>query len=94
MVRRFIAGNPILNVMSEEDFLFNQFWDSGIRKKDKERARVYFSYALASENNRNDFIFFVVSDIKRRLKYNRDEFCKVLPSTYLKRKMWSNAGGF
>lgn len=79
------------NQMSDE--LFEQFWQAGMRKGNKKKARPLFNRLLKSYRNMSSpegFTEMLIADIQARLKINQLGFAEMLPTTYLNGERWND----
>ena len=77
------------------EFCFNQFWESGIRKVNKKKAKVLFISILKKNSNPNgptayDFSTRLDSDVKARINAQQMGFSEMHPTTYLNGERWTD----
>lgn len=77
------------------DFCFDQFWESGIRKVNKKKAKPLFGKILRKHSNPDsptmmDFTNTLVTDIKKRLESGQLGFAEMHPTTYLNNERWTD----
>jgi len=71
--------------------LFNEFWNSGIRKAgDKQKTKRKF-IALLREREAYTFYRFIMLDIHQRLEREQLGFKEMHPYTYLNGERWNDA---
>lgn len=80
-------------VVSLEDDLFDEFWESGIRKDAKIKARVSFRTVMRGKTDakKQEFNHFLIADIKTRLDLEQPMFDMMLPTTYLNGERWNDS---
>jgi uncharacterized protein YdaU (DUF1376 family) len=77
------------------EFCFNQFWESGIRKVNKKKAKVLFLSVLKKNSKPNgvtayDFTTRLEQDIKARINAQQMGFSEMHPTTYLNGERWTD----
>ena len=77
------------------DYCFNQFWESGIRKVNKKKAKVLF-FSVVKKNRSHsgltsyDFTTRLEQDIKARINAQQMGFSEMHPTTYLNGERWTD----
>jgi len=79
-----------MNYTETEDFYFEEFWLSGIKKAgDKQKTkRIYVT--ILRKNGMPEFHYFVLEDIKKRIKNKVFGFSALHPQTYLNGERWND----
>lgn len=77
------------------EFCFNQFWESGIRKVNKKKAKPLFISILKKNSEPSgqkayNFSAKIEHDIKARLNINQMGFAEMHPTTYLNGERWTD----
>ena len=77
---------------NEIDELFVEFWDSGMLKVGKEKAKKTFNHILKKipRGDRDPFVVMLTADIRKRLSNKQFGFSSLHPSTYLNGKRWED----
>ena len=74
--------------MSSE--LFEIFWDAGMRRVNKKAARKAFDRIIKLEDDKEEFVFMLQQDIKKRLAAAQFGFDAMHPATYLNGERWQD----
>lgn len=78
------------SVRSDLEFLFDRFWQAGLRKDGKKPAKEKFIRLLTSKPNPEEFTDRLIDDIKLRLEAGVPGFDKLHPKTYLNQQRWED----
>lgn len=70
--------------------LFDQFWNSGIRKAGKKNARTVFRKILSGKVQKQEFTDYLIRDIQFRLTNEQQGFDLLHPTTYLRGERWTD----
>ncbi len=70
--------------------LFNEFWNAGMHKIDKKRARPVFNKLLINKKFPQPFVFSLIDDIKKRIRSHQPGFEKMNPVRYLRDERWND----
>ncbi len=70
--------------------LFDAFWNAGMRKKDKKKAKTVFNKILKSQSHPDQFTATLCLDVRERLDTNQLGFVEMHPTTYLNGERWND----
>ena len=70
--------------------LFDRFWQSGIRKMDKKKAKRAFSTVIKAQEDPESFVDMLIIDVQKRLQGKQLGFDKMYPATYLNGERWDD----
>jgi hypothetical protein len=70
--------------------LFDQFWNSGIRKTGKKDCEPLFKKIISKAEDKESFTQKLVSDIQKRIQLNQLGFENLHPKTYLNGERWTD----
>jgi hypothetical protein len=78
--------------MNELDELFEVFWNAGMRKVNKKKAKQVFTKTIKNQiySSPEAFTELFVSDIERRIELNQYGFNAMHPTTYLNGERWED----
>lgn len=76
--------------MNEQKELFEQFWNAGMRKVNKKKAKQAFFKIMKSENMKEALTLIFILDIDMRLTLNQFGFSAMHPTTYLNGERWKD----
>lgn len=76
--------------MEEVDELFIIFYDAGLRKCNKQKAKASFKKVIKSKKNKQEFLNFLIADIHSRLVCVQLGFAEMHPTTYLNGARWED----
>lgn len=74
----------------EIDCCFDRFWDSGIRKSNKKKARLAFARVISGSPAPATFTVTLCRDIAARIQADQLGFTEMLPTTYLNGERWED----
>ena len=72
------------------DNLFEQFWQSGMRKIGKKQSMAAFKTAANKHGDIEQFTSILINDVKQRISVNQFGFDKLHPERYLKNERWTD----
>jgi hypothetical protein len=76
--------------MNELDELFEQFWNAGMVKVNKKKARQIFTKLAKKEEDVFSFTENLIIDIQKRLEIRQLGFSAMHPTTYLNGERWDD----
>jgi len=76
--------------LNELDRLFEAWWQSGIRKQNKKKAKSIFIKILAKESDPSAFTNQLINDVFQRLQIDQMGFAEMHPTTYLNGERWND----
>lgn len=72
------------------DRLFEMFWESGMRKVNKKKARSIFRRVIKGHPNPTLFTEQLIFDVRDRLLNKQFGFTEMHPTTYLNGERWND----
>lgn len=70
-------------IADDEEYLFELFWNSGIKKVNKKKTKPIFIKLVRQKKDKNEFVEFLINDVLERLKLGQMGFAEMHPTTYL-----------
>jgi len=72
------------------DQMFDEFWESGIRKVNKKKSLSLFNNILEKHDYPDGFTQMLIADVQSRLRTNQLGFTEMHPTTYLNGERWND----
>jgi len=80
----------VLSRFVETENCFDLFWESGIRKVNKKKAKSLFNNLLKKQDDIGVFTSKLCRDVSARLNSNQLGFAEMHPTTYLNGERWKD----
>lgn len=77
-------------MITDTDEAFEIFWNAGMRKINKKKARSIFAKIAKDQQPPNQFAMMLAGDIELRLVCSQFGFDKMHPTTYLNGERWED----
>lgn len=85
------AVNTLSAQESDLEYLFGEFWNSGIKKANKKKSKpLFIKLAKSYTTGPVYFTLMLLDDIQERLTINQLGFDAMLPTTYLNGERWDD----